>query len=246
MSTKVLARAVMLAALALATVLAGPRAANAAALAAALAGTDVACFRILHAAPEAGPVDVYANRTRVATNLAYTQTSTRRYCIATTDFLIRVFPPGANPNTTSPLVSGSVTLEFGRSYLIAITGYNQSLQIVPLEDPLPPPAGQFALRVINVAPNVPAIDLIRTDATVLLGNVVFPSAQSGNFAAGTYDLQIRQTGTTNILAPLGVLTFASGQRQTIYVFAPAGGATMGAAAAGSATPPVTFKVERDR
>ena len=47
--------------------------------------TGVACFRILHAAPEAGPVDVYANRTRVAANLAYTQTSARRYCIAATD-----------------------------------------------------------------------------------------------------------------------------------------------------------------
>lgn len=238
MSSKVIARAVMLVALVLVTAFAGQRAAH--------AGTDVACFRILHAAPEAGPVDVYANRTRVATALAYTLTSSRRYCIATTDFLIRAFPPGANPNTTSPLVSGNVTLEFGKSYLIAITGYNQALQVVPLEDPAPPPAGQVALRVINVAPNVPALDLIRTDTTALLSNVVFPSAQIGNFPAGTYNLQIRQTGTANILANLGTLTFTSGQRQTIYVFAPAGGATMSAAAAGSAAPPVTFKVERDR
>jgi hypothetical protein len=238
MSTKVFARTFALIALALATVFTGQRAAS--------AGTDVACFRILHAAPEAGPVDVYANRTRVAANLAYTQTSARRYCIATTEFLIRAFPPAANPSTTPPLVSGTVVLEFGKSYLIAITGYNQSLQVVALEDPVKPPAGQFALRVINVAPNVPALDLIRTDATALLSNVTFPSSQIGNFPAGAYDLQIRQTGTTNILANLGTLTFASGQRQTIYVFAPAGGPAASAAATAGAAPLVTFKVERER
>jgi hypothetical protein len=236
MSMKVIARTVALLVLTLAATFAGHRTAN--------AGTDVTCFRILHAAPETAAIDVYVSRTRVAAGLTYTQSSTTRYCLPTPQAFVRAFPAGADPNTAGPLVSDTVALEITKRFLIAITGYAQSLEVVALEDPGPPAAGYVALRLVNVAPNVPAVDLTRTDGTRMITNVIFPSSQIGEFPAGSYDLQIRQTGTENVLANLGTLTFAAGQRQSIYVFAQPG--PPAAAAAAGSVPTITTKVERDR
>jgi hypothetical protein len=218
------------------------------------AGTQVACFKVLNASPDAPSLDVYVNRTRVAANLAYTKFSAQRWCYPAAEALVRAFPAGADPNTSQPIGQGSVVLEVERSYVIAVAGLVQpppgvqGIQIVALQDPGPPPAGQFALRVANLAPNVPSVELVQLPAgNVLIDAVTFPTAKTGTFGAGTYDLILRQTGATTPLFPLGNVTFSAGQRQTVYVFAapiPPGSA----AAALTAGAPVTVNaiIIRDR
>jgi hypothetical protein len=241
-----LGRLVVLFALALAALAAGQGTAN--------AGTQVACFKVLHASPDAPTVDVYVNRTRVAANLAYTKFSARRWCYPAAEALVRVFPAGANPNTSQPVGQGNVFLEVEQSYVIAVAGLLQpppgvqGIQIVALQDPSAPPAGQFALRVANLAPNVPSVELVQLPAgNVLIAEITFPTAKTGTFTAGTYDLILRQTGAATPLFPLGNLTFSAGQRQTVYVFAapiaPGGAAT---AFAANAAPTVNAVVIRDR
>ncbi|MFC1465406.1 MAG: DUF4397 domain-containing protein [Candidatus Brachytrichaceae bacterium NZ_4S206] len=207
--------------------------------------TRAACFRILHASPDAPNLDVYVNRTPVATNIAYTQFSQRRWCIAATIVLVRAFPTGADPNTTAPLVSSNVTMAFDRSYVIAIANQVQQLQVVALENPMLPPAGQFSLRVAHLAVGVGGVDLAVTGGSVWLFNVVFPTAQTTTQPAGTYTLELRQAGTPNVLASLGTLIFRSRERKTIYVLAPSSASAAEAAARGTTAPLVTF-VETDR
>jgi hypothetical protein len=188
------------------------------------AGAQVACFRILHASPDAPNLDVYINRTRVANNLAYAQFSARRWCIAATIMLARAFPANADPNVTPSLVSTNVELMVGRSYVIAVADSVQQLQVVALEDPAPPPAGQFSLRLAHLAVGVGEVDLAVTGGSVWLSNVVFPTAQTTTQPAGTYALEIRQAGTPDVLVPLGPLKFRPRDRQTIYVLAPSAAA----------------------
>lgn len=207
--------------------------------------TRAACFRILHASPDAPNLDVYVNRTPVARNIAYTQFSQRRWCIAATIVLVRAFPTGADPNTTAPLVSSNITMAFDRSYVIAIANQVQQLQVVALENPVLPPAGQFSLRVAHLAVGVGGVDLAVTGGPVWLFNVVFPTAQTTTQPAGTYTLELRQAGTPNVLASLGTLTFRSRERKTIYVLAPSSASAAEAAARGTTAPLVTF-VETDR
>lgn len=209
------------------------------------AGTQVACFRILHASPDAPNLDVYINRTKVAENIAYTQFSRRRWCIAATIALARAFPAGADLNTTPPLVSTNVTMAFARSYVIAVADRQQQMQIVTRENPVTPPSGQFSLRVAHLGVDISPVDLAVTGGAVWLFNVGFPTAQTTTQPAGTYALELRQAGTLNVLAPLGTLTFRSRERRTIYVLAPSAAAAADAAARGVAVPLVTL-VEPDR
>lgn len=211
--------------------------------AAANAGTRVACFRVLHASPDAPAIDVYVNRTRVAASLTYTRFTDRTWCIAATVVLVRVFPPNADPDTTSPLVSAIVNFQFDRSYVIAVANYVQQLQIINLENPPVPPAGLFTLRVAHLAPGTGGVDLAKTDGTVWLTNITFGTAQSTTQPAGTYDLVVRETGTGTVLLPLGVQTFVSRERQTLYILN-AGATTR--AAASAAAPPFIFDRDRDR
>ncbi len=207
--------------------------------------TRSACFRILHASPDAPNLDVYVNRTRVADGIAYTQFSQRRWCIAATIVLVRAFPAGADPNATAPLVSANITMAFSRSYVIAVADRLQQLQVVALENPTAPPAGRFSLRVAHLAVDVGGVDLAVTGGAVWLFNVAFLSAQTTTQPAGTYTLELRQAGTPTALASLGTLTFRSRERKTLYVLAPSAATAMDAMARGAAAPLITF-VEPDR
>ncbi|MCS7055490.1 MAG: DUF4397 domain-containing protein [Thermoflexales bacterium] len=210
---------------------------------AAESGTQVACFRILHASPDAGNIDVYINRTRVAEDIAYTQFSQRRWCIAATIALARAFPAGADPNATPPLVSSNVTMAFGRSYVIAIADRLQQLQVVVLENPTLPPVGRFSLRVAHLAIGIGGLDLAVTGGPLWLSGVVFPTAQTTTQPAGRYALELREAGTPNVLASLGESTFRSRERKTIYVLAPSAAADDAGRAV--ALPVITL-VEPDR
>lgn len=208
--------------------------------------TRTACFRILHASPDSPNFDVYGNRTRVATNLAYPQFTPRRWCIAATTMLVRAYQAGADPNLVGPLVSSIVNLQIGKSYVIAIANVAGQLQVVVLENPaIIPPTGQFALRLAHLAPGVGGLDLATTGGDVWLVNVVFPTAQTTVRLAGSYDLVLRQTGTPNVVLSLGVQTFASRERKTIYVLAATAADAAAAQARGVPAAP-RFVIEADR
>lgn len=244
MTKHFLGRMIALIALALAALSLGQGAAN--------AGTNTACFKVLHAAPDTPNIDVYVNRTRVATNLAYTKFSAR-WCYPSTKALVRVFTVGANPNTSVPLGQGDVSLAIDHEYTIAVTGYAGQLQIVALELPGAPQPGYFSITVFNLAPNVPTVNLVKVllpQNQILIDNVVFPSAKTGEFPPGVYDLALFQPGATAPLFSLGSHTFNAGQKQSVYVFAAPGmNAALAVAPAGasaSPTAPVTAFILRER
>lgn len=207
--------------------------------------TRTACFRILHASPDSPNFDVYGNRTRVATDLAYAQFIPRRWCIAATAMLVRAYQAGADPDLVGPLVSSIVNFQIGKSYVIAIANVAGQLQVVVLENPAIPPRGQFALRLAHLAPGVNGLDLATTGGEIWLTNVVFPTAQTTVRNVGSYDLVLQQTGTPNVVLPLGVQLFASRERKTIYVLA-ATPADVAAAQARDVPAAPRFVIEADR
>ncbi len=180
------------------------------------AGTDTARFRVLHAAPSFGAVDVYGNRVRVEASLPYGRLG-QLWAVPAESVLIRVFPVGANPTTDAPLGFETVSLSLGRNHTIVITEEANVLRILVFPELDPPPRGQIALRVVHVSPGAPALDLVRADGTLLLSSVPFGEARAGVFAPGNYALRLRQSGTTNVLLDLGTFFFRAGVRRTFYV-----------------------------
>ncbi len=188
------------------------------------AGTDVARFRVLHASPDAPALDVWVNKTRVATNLLYTKFSSDWHYAATTA-AVRVFNAGSAFNST-PLYQENVTFQIGKAYVLVVTGLlnqpnsPQQFDIVAFEDPPNPPAGTTAIRLAHVAPGIGNVDLYTTANEAFIIDVAYKVAKSVNKPAGNYDLQVRPTGQPNPLFSIPTTNFPSGQLRTIYVFAP--------------------------
>ena len=188
----------------------------------ALAGTDVCRFEVLHAAPDLALVDVYINATLLVSGLSYTQFS-KRYVVKVGGYSIRVVAQGGS--AAGPfLLDFPVSFDANQRYLIAVTGRAQQIEGVSFLEPAAPPAGQALLRFIHLDPGQGGIDVVNPDlgAALVIGNTAYKEAKTQGFAQGSYPLQLRQTGTANVLATLASTNFPEQKVSTlIRFFAPA-------------------------
>lgn len=180
------------------------------------AGTSAARFRVLHAIPDLGAVDVYGNRVRIARGLAHTRFSST-WGIAAESMLVRALPTGADPSTM-PLFATTVTLTPDQTQLIVLADLSAAPRALVFPEMPRPQRGQFTLRLMHLAPGFPVLNLTRTDGNALLTGVPFAEVQTNFFTAGRYALELRDAATGAVLASLGQRTFGSGTRQTVYVF----------------------------
>lgn len=188
------------------------------------AGTDTALFRVLHASPDAPALDVYVNKTRVATNLLYTKFGPD-WRFAGSSAAVRVFTAGS-PFNSVPLFQKNISFQIGYAYVLVVTGLlnqpNTALQmdVVALQDPPRPPAGTTTIRLAHVAPGIGNVDLFTSTNELFIQDVAYKTAKAVDKPAGTYDLQVRLTGQPTVLFQIPPTNFPSAQTRTIYVFAP--------------------------
>jgi Domain of unknown function (DUF4397) len=182
--------------------------------------------RIIDASPDAPSVDMYEGNNALAFNLgfgtltSYIPMSPGTYTIAT--------------NTTGSkqaLASGKATFAASTQYTILIGSTLSSLQQLTLTDQSQPaPAGQIALRFIDQATRINAVDIYLVPAgqkltavTPLITGAAF-GGNTGylNIPAGTYTLVMLPAGTvptgTTIPTYTGPqITYAAGSVRTIIL-----------------------------
>lgn len=187
------------------------------------AGTATTRFEVLHASPDAPPVDLYVGSIPLQSGLAYTQFS-RRYVIAPGTYQIRVFQQGADPNGT-PLLTIPVGLEPNQRYLIVIANRVQTLEGVVYQEPPAPSAAQATVRLINLDPGSPALDVFDVGANaVIIPDVAFKVAKQTTVPQANLTLQLRQAGTANVLVSIAPTNFPGGRISTLIRFAPSAAA----------------------
>src|SRR6185295_2866966 len=101
-----------------------------------------------------------------------------------------------------------------------------SISALVLSDDLTPPAsGKAHVRFVHLSPNAPAVDV-----AVAGGAVVFADRSFREFTpftpldAGTYDLEVRLAGTTNVVLALPGITLTAGKIYTVWAKGFVGGA----------------------
>lgn len=114
-------------------------------------------------------------------------------------------------------VSGSATLVAGQAYSLVAVGTPGNVQVLTLTDDLSaPPAGMAKVRFVHASPNAPAVDVGVAGGATLFSNIAYKSASSyTTVAAGTVNLQVTPTGTSNVVLTLPV-NLNSGTVYTIY------------------------------
>lgn len=165
----------------------------------AQAATAPALLRVAYLAPDGGPADVYLDQTRVLSGVTYKSVSTYLQTPAGTH-AIALRTAGATP-TATPLAQVSQDFASGSYSTVAVGGRFGALQIAVFADQFGQPgSGQAEARFVHMAPDVPAVDVVVPGGPVLFTAISFLHASPyATLPNGTYTLQLRATGTSNVL-----------------------------------------------
>ena len=185
------------------------------------AGAATAFVDVLHASPDAPPVDVYANGKRVIRNLSYTFDKEVR--VVAGNAQIQVYVAGANPKTAKPVISATVALEPDKFYIVAAVNTVDKIEPLVIPEPPLPQKGNFVVRIVNIDSTGPVVDLVDAGNgnKVVIDNVAFKDIKSAESKAGTYTFNFVEHGTTNIIgAPSDPQAFEDGGIYEAYFFPP--------------------------
>lgn len=170
--------------------------------------------RVFHASPDAPAVDVYLNDQVIARNLSYRQ-FTPYVTVAPGVYNVRVFAAGT---TTNPVINTNYNFRPNVIETIAATGRLNDIELIPYqEQKLPQIPGKSYIRFIHLSPNTPAVDITLPNGNVLFRDITFEEASEYiPVNAGTYTLQARPTGTTEVVLNVPNVNIKAGRYYTVY------------------------------
>jgi hypothetical protein len=156
------------------------------------------CLRVIHAAPDAGPVDVYIGEAPIAEGLEFG---------AASDFTaapngeqqFRIVPAGAPVDQA--IIDMTQGLTAGSAAQIVVSGLADDVQAtIAGVDLRALPENQARVRVVHASPDLDAIDVAVAGGPTPFEGIGFRS-QSGYvvFDAGTYGFQLRENGSETLL-----------------------------------------------
>jgi hypothetical protein len=187
----------------------------------ALANSN-ANVRVLHASPDAPPVDIYVNDSVVdgLTNVPFGTISDYLSLPADT-YNVKVFATGT---TTDPVIDADVTIDGGMSYTIAAIGALADITPQVLVDDPSMDYDNAQVRVVHFSPDAPAVDVAPDGADAVFSNLAFPD-DTGYAAlpAGDYDLEVRVAGTMDVALDLDPLTLDAGTAYSVFAIGFAAG-----------------------
>jgi hypothetical protein len=170
-----------------------------------------ACVRLVHAAPDAPPVDVYLNDAEIAQNLEF-GTATEYVTVPSgTGRGVRVTATGTP--VEEAIIDTSLDFDPGQAYEILVTGGGDDLDLtVTGTDLRPLPQGQARLRVIHASPDADAFDVgIAGSEENLFEGINFGDATDYVVLdAGDYSLEVRPGGEDMNVALETDATFEEG------------------------------------
>ena len=173
------------------------------------------CINVVHASPDAPAVDVYLDGTKALEGLAFGSAS-GWVAVPAGDHQVQVVPAGGD--VASAVIDAPVTLEGGAGYLVAATGPVASIAPQIYQVDLSDLASDSArVRVIHTSPDAPAVDIAVKGGDVLIPNLAFPNASDYLVVpAGSYDLEVRPTGTMDVALALDGVALEAGMVYDVF------------------------------
>lgn len=183
-------------------------------------GADDARVRVIHSSPDAPAVDVYANGAKVLSDVPYLASS-GYLAVPAGAYTFEVFVAGADPSTDAAVLTIPADLKAGVDYTVVALNEVASIEAaVFVDDNTTPAAGQAHINVIHAGADAPAVDIAVAGGPVLVSNLALgEGAGPLPVDAGTYDLEIRVAGTTDVALALPGVVLEGG---SIYTFVATG------------------------
>jgi hypothetical protein len=172
--------------------------------------------RVAHLSPDAPNVDVAVDGAVVLSNVPY-QAVSDYLDVPSGPHTVTVTPAGA----TSPVViNAQINVVANAAATVAATGLlgEGDLQPLPLADDRMT-TGQAKVRFVHTSPDAPPVDIALAGGRVVPGfrNIAF--RESSNYVAldaGTYDLEVRVSGTQTVALNLKGVDLAPGTNYSVF------------------------------
>ncbi|WP_099189121.1 DUF4397 domain-containing protein [Tepidibacter mesophilus] len=158
-------------------------------------------IRVLHASPDAPPVDIYANNNLIAKNIPY-KSFTPYISVPPGNYVISVFASGTKQN---PVLVKNIQIPNDTIATVAATGYVSDLDLLPILEPIEPiPTNKTMIRFIHLSPNTPNVDITLPNGAILFEDVEYEEVTEyipvppGNY---TVEAKVAGTDQTALIVP---------------------------------------------
>lgn len=171
-------------------------------------------IRLLHAVPDAPPVDIYANDLIIARNLPYRR-FTEYLQVPPGPYNIKIYPTG---NTENLVLDADLTIPPNTISTVAAIGTLPEIDLFPVLDPVQDiEPGKVCVRFAHLSPNAPPVDITLPDGTVIFGDVAFEEMSDYTcINPGRYTLQARVAGTDQVVLNVPNIRLLPNRFYTVY------------------------------
>lgn len=183
-------------------------------------GTPLAAFMLVHASPDAPDFDVYAGNQLIDTSRTY-GTNTVYYGAMPNIYNFQFVESG----TSNVVLNDFINFDGGKAYSIFVIDSLSKIKLAITNDEYTIPTGDSVrLRFLHFSPNAGSLDIVTNggeDTLYLTRNFNDQAIASSlddfiTLPSGTYTLDLRDAGTTNIVYSLPSTTLAAGNVYTFY------------------------------
>lgn len=179
--------------------------------------TPVAYVSFYHGSPDAPNLNVVVDDEKINSQAFKFSDASSYLSITTGNHEIAFMPATA----TAALVDTTLNFKQDKIYSLYTTGRLQDIDILVVEDSLiTPGTGKAAVRLINLSPDAPAVDVTIAGggATPLFQNLAFKDdTQFKPVTDGTQSFVVKEAGTENVLIPATSLTLEPGRNYTLIM-----------------------------
>jgi hypothetical protein len=187
--------------------------------AAPASAADTAMIRVLHGSPDAPNVDVYADGSKILSDVPFGTLSDYLSVPAKT-YAVRVCATGTDGTVDAncPIIA-DLTFNAGKKYTIAASDLVAQIKANVFVDGGSPVDGKAKVRVVHLSADTPAVDVLTQDGSAkVVENLSYPDATGYlALAPGSYDLKVC-AHADNSVCPLdpAALDLASGTAYSVF------------------------------
>jgi hypothetical protein len=170
--------------------------------------------RVVHASPDAPAVDVWVDGKAALTNVPFKAISDY-LALSAGDHKVQVVPTG---KTEPAVISATLKLDPDKDYTVVAVGKLAQIEpLVLVDNNAAPAAGKAHVRFVHTSPDAPAVDIAVKGGPVIFPNVAFKGAsQYVPVDAGTYDLEVRPAGKTDVVLAVPGVKLDAGNVYTVF------------------------------
>jgi hypothetical protein len=179
-----------------------------------LPATTIAKLMVTHASPDAPGVDLLIDNVKLNPAALSFPNSTSYMPLVTGNRNVKVNVAG----TSTTVIDATLPFEANKNYSVFAIDAVASISALVIEDNLATPAaGKAHIRFIHLSPDAPAVDVALDGGAVVFANKSFKGYTSFTpLDAGSYDLEVRVAGTSNVALDLDPVNLQAGKIYTVF------------------------------